>query len=75
MDKNRLKIRVNITLPPDLNTRWNAVAKKHHLKKSAMVEEILEMLLPTLEKEDAQTMIKHALKVNADAMVKISDLL
>lgn len=75
MDKNRKKERVTITLPPELNKRWNAVAKKHHLKKSSMVEELLEMLLPTLEQDDAQTMIKNALKLNADAIGKLSDSL
>lgn len=75
LDKNRKKERVTITLPPDLNARWNAVAKKHLLKKSSMVEELLEMILPTLEEDNAQTMIKNALKLNASAMEKLSDSL
>lgn len=75
MAEKRLKKRVNITLPPELNDRWNAVAEKHHLKKSSMVEELLEMVLPALEEDDAKTMIKNALKVNADAMEKLSEAL
>jgi len=75
MDKNRLKTRVNVTLTSELNERWNLVVKKHHLKKSAMVEEFLEMVLPTLEEDNAQTMIKNALKLHANSMENLSDSL
>jgi len=74
-EKGRLKKRVNITLPPELNDRWGAVAKKHHLKKSQMVEEFLEMVLPALESDNATTMIKTALKANADSLANISEIL
>jgi len=74
-EKGRLRKRVNITLPPELNERWNVVAKKHHLKKSQMIEEFLEMVLPALESDDASTMIKVALSASAKGLDDISKLL
>jgi len=74
-EKGRLRKRVNITLPPELNDRWNIVAKKHHLKKSQMIEEFLEMVLPALESDDANTMIKIALSANAESLKDISEVI
>jgi predicted DNA-binding protein len=71
--EKRLRKRVNITLPPELNDRWGKVAKRHHLKKSQMIEEFLEMVLPALEAESASTMIKTALNIGADAMKDVAD--
>jgi hypothetical protein len=64
MSEKRLRKRVNITLPPLLNERWNLVAKKHHIKKSQMVEEFLEMVLPVLEADSSGGVVKNALKNN-----------
>jgi len=73
MKERRLRKRVNITLPPELNERWNLVAKKHHLKKSQMIEEFLEMVLPALESDSASSMIKNALNSSSDALKDIAN--
>lgn len=41
--------RVLLSLPPELNERWNRIAKKHRLSKSAMVEHYLNRVLPQLD--------------------------
>ena len=63
--------RVNITIDKDLNDRWNKVAKRHGLKKSQMIQELLEMIIPTLEEKDAKSMIKNALIQNAKSMEEL----
>jgi len=75
VEVKRIKKQITITLPPELNDRWNAVAKKHHLIKSHMIEELLEMILPTLEESDPKAMIKSAIKLHSDSMGKLSDSL
>jgi len=63
--------RVNITIDNDLNERWNKVAKRHGLKKSQMIQELLELVIPSLEQDDARTMIKNALIQNAKNLEEI----
>lgn len=73
-DKNKNKARVNVTISPDLNKRWNAVAKKHGLKKSSMVEEFLEMVIPVLESDSTDSIVKTALQVNEDLGTKLKEV-
>lgn len=56
------KIRINITIDEDINTRWGKVAKKHKISKSSMVEEFIESVLPILEAETANKMMAKAMK-------------
>jgi predicted DNA-binding protein len=67
--------RVNITIDKELNDRWNIVAKRHGLKKSQMIQELLEMIIPALEEKNARSMIKNALLQNAKGIEKIGRLL
>jgi len=75
MAEKRLRKRVNITLPPSLNERWNLVAKKHHMKKSQMVEEFLEMVLPVLEADSTSSMIKSALNASSESLKDIAKVI
>lgn len=54
--------RVSITIDENINKRWNAVAKKHNMTKSGMVEEYLEMMLPILEAQTPNKMMAKAMK-------------
>ncbi len=57
MEKRRKK-RINITIDPEINERWNQLAKKYGWTKSAMVEDWLRTVLPIMEQEDPRQIIK-----------------
>lgn len=54
--------RVTISLPPELNERWNDVVKKHGLVKSLMVQNYLNEVLPVLEKKEPHKLINLIVK-------------
>ena len=54
----RNKKRINITIDPEINDRWNELARKYGWTKSAMVEDWLRTILPIMEKEDPRQIIK-----------------
>ncbi len=56
------KIKVTVNLDKELNQRWNNMAKKHKLSKSAMIGEYLEKILPILEKKTANQMMAEAMR-------------
>ena len=74
MADKRIKTKVMITLPPELNERWNAVAKKHHLVKSWMVEEFLNSVIPVLEKENEKSIVESALETSKKLEGKLSKM-
>ena len=54
----RNKKRINITIDPEINDRWNELAKKYGWTKSSMVEDWLRTILPIMEREDPRQIIK-----------------
>jgi len=62
------KKRVLIMVDEDLNDRWKKVAKRLKFSKSGMITDILEEVLPILEKEKPNDMIGSALKSLGDAL-------
>ncbi len=58
--------KVTISLPPEINERWNKVSKKHDVSKSGMVLSYLEQMLPILEQETPNKMMAKAMKKMAD---------
>jgi hypothetical protein len=61
-----IKKRINISIDPELDERWIRVAKKLKLSKSGMVQEFLEEVLPILEQEKPNLILKSALKKTAE---------
>ena len=56
------KKQVLIRIDEDLNTRWGKLCDRLQISKTGMVEEILEQILPILEKEKPTDMIGSALR-------------
>ena len=68
------KKRVLIMVDEDLNDRWKKVAKRLKISKSGMVTDILEEVLPILEKEKPNDMIGSALKSLGNALNETGSL-
>jgi antitoxin component of RelBE/YafQ-DinJ toxin-antitoxin module len=60
------KVRTSINIDEELNKRWNDVSKRLDITKSSMVSEFLEEVLPILEKETPNDIMKLALKKTAE---------
>lgn len=41
--------KVMISIPPELNEKWNELSKKHRISKSGMIEDYLYRVLPQLD--------------------------
>ncbi len=54
--------KVTISLPPELNERWNKVAVKHGLVKSVMVQNYLNTILLKLENEEPHRYVENIVK-------------
>ena len=52
------KVRINLTIDPEVNERWGRLAKKYGWTKSGMVEDWLRTVLPIMEKEDPREIIR-----------------
>jgi len=65
--------RVNLTMPHDLHDRWEKVANKMGTTKSAMLRDMLEQILPTLEYNDVNSMFKSMLALNGDVLKQLSE--
>jgi len=57
--------KVTISLPPELNERWNEAVKKHSLVKSIMIQNYLLQILPMLEEKDPFQAINFIIKDNS----------
>ena len=58
--------RIGLSIDEQLNERWTKVAKKLKMTKSGMVEEMIENILPILEKEKPNEVMKAVLKKSAE---------
>ncbi len=65
--------RVNLTMPYELHDRWEQVANKMGTTKSAMLRDMLEQVLPTLEYNDVNSMFKSMLSLNGDVLKQLSE--
>lgn len=74
MADKRIKTKVMITIPSELNKRWNAVAKKHHLVKGWMVEDFLNSVIPILEKENEKSIVETAIETSKKLEGKLSKM-
>ena len=63
-----IKKTIGLSIDSELNDRWGAVAKKHKVTKSGMVEEYLEQILPILEQQTPNDMISSAMKEMAKSI-------
>lgn len=66
------KKRLNMTVRRDLIERWSKVAKRFNMSKSAMLEQILEEMLPVLESEEVNTLVKEVFARAGRGMTEIS---
>lgn len=71
MSKRAMK-RLNLTMPHELCDRWDNVSKKLGLSKSAMLREMLESVLPSLEQDDINGMVSMLLSANGEVLKDLS---
>lgn len=69
------KKRVMIYMDEDLDNRWKLVSKKIKMSKSSMLESMLEGMLPTLEKDNANDMVSSMLNQLGDTFKDAGDLI
>lgn len=69
------KKRVMIYMDEDLDKRWKLVSKKIKMSKSSMLESMLEGMLPTLEKDNANDMVSSMLNQLGDTFKDAGDLI
>ena len=65
---------ISISIPEELNERWNAVAKKLKVTKSSMIDEYLEQILPILEQKNENKMLRMAMKEMAKSIDATANL-
>ena len=58
--------RIGLSIDEQLNERWTKVAKRLKMTKSGMVEEMISNILPILEKEKPNEVMKAVLKKSAE---------
>ncbi len=58
--------RIGLSIDEELNERWTKVAKKLKMTKSGMVEEMIRGVLPILEEEKPNEIMKKVLKKSAE---------
>ena len=67
--------RIGLSIDEQLNERWTKVAKKLKMTKSGMVEEMISSILPILEKEKPNEVMKAVLKKSAEQIDLTANLL
>ena len=66
--------RIGLSVDTELNDRWTAVAKKLKMTKSGMIEDFLREVVPILEQESPNDVMKMALKKTAEHIDMTSSL-
>jgi len=66
------KVRVTFTIDEELNEQWNRVSKKLKINKSAMLREMLEEILPALDKEEPREIIRAVINKSLDNQKEIT---
>ena len=64
--------RINVTVDNQLNERWERVAKRIGMTKSAMLDDMLESVLPILE-ADAKSMVAKAMNEIGQTMKELGN--
>lgn len=64
--------RINVTVDDQLNERWERVAKRIGMTKSAMLDDMLESVLPILE-ADAKSMVAKAMNEIGQTMKELGN--
>jgi len=67
------KVRVTFTIDEDLNEQWNRVSEKLKINKSAMLREMLQELLPILDKEQPREIIRAVINKTAEGQKQIAN--
>jgi len=66
--------RVMISIDEEVNERWNKVCKRLKLSKSGMVQDFIIQILPILDTETPNIMLKNAMKEMAKSIDLTADL-
>ncbi len=69
------KVRVTFTIDEELNEQWNRVSKKLKINKSAMLREMLEEILPVLDREEPREIIRAVINKSLDSQKEIANSL
>jgi len=64
--------RINVNVDEELNERWERVAKRIGMTKSAMLNDMLKSVLPILETE-ADSMVAKAMKQMGQVMNELGN--
>ncbi len=67
-----MRKRITINVDDQLNERWEKVAKRIGMSKSAMLDDMLEAVLPILE-ADADSMVSRAMKELGKTMIELGE--
>jgi metal-responsive CopG/Arc/MetJ family transcriptional regulator len=67
------KVRVTFTIDKELNEQWNRVSEKLKINKSAMLREMLEEILPVLDKEEPREIIRAVINKSLDNHKEMSN--
>jgi len=73
--KKEQMARINLTMPKELIERWEAVADKIGMTRSAMLREMLEDILPPLEQDDVKSMLRMFMSRNGDVLKEMSGVI
>lgn len=74
MIKNDEKIVVSFRIDKELNENWKRVAKKLGMTKSAMFRQMLNEILPLLDVEDNNILLRNVLYKMSDTTKELGGL-